>query len=112
MNKNLAIAAVVLAISGGIAAFVFWPGQQPEPEIAHLQPPPPQPIVEEATRVVETPPTATPLPKLAESDQFVADALAGLVRLKYLTSFFRTERNIQNFVATIDNLPTKRAPMK
>lgn len=110
MNKNLVIAAVILAILGGVAAFVFWPEQHPAPEIAQLQAPPPQPIVAETPQVVETPPT--PLPELSESDQFFIDALTNIVRLKYLTSFFRTDRIIGNFVATIDNLPTKRAPMK
>lgn len=112
MNRNLAIAVLILAILGGIAAFVFLPGQEPVPEVAQLQAPPPQPVVVETPQMVETPPSPTPLPKLSESDQFFVDALTSIVRLKYLTSFFRTDRIIGNFVATIDNLPTKRAPMK
>ena len=39
------------------------------------------------------------------------DALAGLVGNKSLMKFFHTERIIRNIVATIDNLPRRRAPM-
>ncbi len=110
MNRNLAIVTVLAVILGGVAVLLYWPKQQPAQEIVHPQAPPP--IVPETPRVVELPPTPNPLPTLSDSDQFFIDALTSIVRQKYLTSFIRTDNVIRNFVATIDNLPTKRAPMK
>jgi len=64
--------------------------------------------------VIEPPPAAqaAPLPALADSDKFITDALAKLVGNKSLMKLLHADRFIRNFVATIDNLPTRRAPMK
>jgi len=61
--------------------------------------------------VIDTPPAQPPLPALADSDKLILDALARLVDNKSLMKFFHTDRFIHNFVATIDNLPGRRAPM-
>jgi len=112
-KKKLIVALIVGTIVTGIAAFLFWPKEQPPAsEVVQLQTPSPQPVVEPPPQVVEVPPAVTPLPALSDSDQFVSEALASLLRLKSLTSFLRTDRFIRNFVATVDNLPTRRAPMK
>jgi len=115
MKNNILIVGAVVIILGGVAAYFFWPQTQPVPEPVHVQapplapppaptPPPPPP------QVIETPP-APPLPALAASDKFILDALAGIISNKSLMKFFHTDRFIHNFVATIDNLPGRRAPM-
>ncbi|MDO8263791.1 MAG: DUF3014 domain-containing protein [Gallionella sp.] len=114
MKKNISIAVAVVVIVGGLAAYLYWPQSQPEPEPVYVQappPPPPPPPEPEVSQVIETPPAAPALPVLAESDSYMLDALAGLVGNKSLMKVFHTERIIHNIVATIDNLPSRRAPM-
>ncbi|OGS97697.1 MAG: hypothetical protein A3H31_12225 [Gallionellales bacterium RIFCSPLOWO2_02_FULL_57_47] len=113
MKKNILIAVVV--IIGGLAAYLYWPQPEPEPVQVQAPPPPPPPPEPEVPEVVEAPPAAPAapaLPALSDSDKFVLDALAGLVGNKSLMKVFHTERIINNFVATIDNLPGRRAPMR
>ncbi|WP_435628510.1 DUF3014 domain-containing protein [Candidatus Ferrigenium straubiae] len=114
MKKNTAVAIIVAAvvIVGGIAAyFLFKPAPPPPPPPMQVQAPPPPPPKPEVRQVIEAPPVPPPLPTLGESDKFVLDALAGLVGNKSLMKVFRTDRIIRNIVATIDNLPQRRAPM-
>ena len=61
--------------------------------------------------MVEAPPAPPALPKLRESDKFMYDALSGLVNSKWLMKWFHSSRIIHNIVATVDNLPRRRAPM-
>ncbi|HUX90431.1 MAG TPA: DUF3014 domain-containing protein [Gallionellaceae bacterium] len=115
MNKNQLKATLALVIlGGGLAAYIYL--QQIEPEVAVQAPPPPPPIAAapkpEVRQILETPPAAAPLPQLAESDSFVLDALAGLIGNESLMKLFHTERIIRNIVATIDNLPSMKLPMK
>lgn len=116
MKKNISIAVAVVVILGGLAAYLYWPEPEPEPVQVQAPPPPPpapEPVPEPvAPEVVEAPPAAPALPSLADSDKLVLDALAGLVGNKSLMKVFDTQRIIQNFVATIDNLPGRRAPMR
>ena len=115
MKNRFLIVVAVLVISGGIAAYFFW--QQIEPVSAPVQvnaPPAQTPapsVTPEVRNEVETAPAQPPLPALADSDKLILDALAGLVGNKSLMERFHTDRFILNFVATIDNLPTRRAPM-
>ena len=112
-NKLKATLALVIILGGGIAAYFYWQQTQPEP-VAVVKAPAPL-IAEapkaEAGQIIETAPAITPLPKLAESDSFVLDALAGLVGNKSLMKLFHTERVIRNIVATIDNLPRMKLPV-
>ena len=111
MKKNIPIAVAAVAILGGLAAFLFWPQKPPAPvpEPVRVQaPPPPKP---EVRQEIETPPAPAPLPSLGDSDSLMLDALAGLIGNKTLMQLFHTERIIRNFVATVDNLPRRRAPM-
>ncbi len=115
MKKNVSIAIGVIIVVGALAAYLFWPQPQPEPARVQAPPtpkPPPAPKIE-APKVAEAPPAppAPPLPSLAKSDSFVFDAIAGLVGNKSLMKVFRTEKIIKHIVATIDNLPGRRAPM-
>jgi len=122
MKNNTLIVAAVAILLVGVAAYLFWPQSQPLPAPVQVQAPPPPPtptpvpapVTPEVRHVIESLPKASvlPLPALADSDNFIADALAKLVGNKSLMKFFHADRFIRNFVATIDNLPTRRAPMK
>jgi hypothetical protein len=120
MKDNTLIVAAVATILVGAAAYLFWPQSQPEPAPVQVQAPPPistpapPPVKPEVHHVIEPPPAAQvrPLPALANSDKYIIDALAKLVGNKSLMELFHADRFIRNFVATIDNLPTRRAPMK
>jgi hypothetical protein len=119
MKNNILIVGAVVIILGGIAAYFFWPQTQPVPEPVHVQAPPPAPPpaptpappTPKVSDVIETPPAPPPLPTLAASDKIILDALAGIIGNKSLMKFFHTNRFIHNFVAIIDNLPGRRAPM-
>lgn len=118
MKDNTLIVAAVATILVGVAAYLFWPQSQPVPAPVQVQAPPPTPIsppplTPEVRHVIEpAPAVAAPLPALANSDKFIDDALAKLVGNKSLMELLHADRFIRNFVATIDNLPTRRAPMK
>lgn len=109
MKKNIAIAVAAIAVSGGLAAYFFLQSAPPKPEPVPVQAPPapPAPAVRQ---VIEPPSAPVALPALAESDSLMLDALAGLVGNKTLMQIFQTERIIRNIVATVDNLPRRRAP--
>lgn len=118
MKKNTQIAvavAAVVVILGGIAAYFLWQPAPPKPAPVQVKAPPPlpppPPPKPEVRQVIEAPPAPPPLPALADSDSIMLDALTGLVGNKSLMKFFHTERIIRNIVATIDNLPRRRAPM-
>ena len=113
MKFRFLIVATVLVISGGIAAYLFWQQIQPTSAPVQVQAPQPAPpaAMPEMRNVVEAPPSRPPLPALAESDKLILDALTGLVGNKSLMGCIHADRFIRNFVATIDNLPSRRAPM-
>lgn len=107
---------LLIVILGGIAAaYYYW--QQ-----GLRQPVPPQPSKTAAPPApVSTAPAilhpldagpAQPLPALGESDAAIWEALAGLLDRKSLTQFFYPDLVIRRIVATIDNLPRKKAPMR
>jgi hypothetical protein len=115
MNKNQLKATFALVIlGGGLAAYFYWQQIQPEPEVVVKAPPPalPQAPKPEVQQLIEAPPVQTPLPKLAESDSFILDALAGLVGNKSVMKLFHGERIIRNIVVTIDNLPRMKLPLR
>ena len=114
MKKNIQIAVAVVAVLAGLAAFFLWQPSPPKPEPVQVQappPPPPPPPKPEVRQVIEAPPAPPPLPTLADSDGLMLDALSGLVGNKTLMQIFHGERIIRHIVATVDNLPRKRAPM-
>jgi hypothetical protein len=115
MKNNIVIAVLVVVLGGSIAAYFYWQQHQRQPEPVHVQAPPPAPpptapgpVVQQ---VVETVPAHPPLPELSGSDRFMLDTLAGLVGSKSSMRLFHTGRIIRNIVATIDNLPRRRAPI-
>jgi hypothetical protein len=118
MNKIiLSIIAAVVLLGGAIAAYFYFQQEPPKPESVQVQeqtppailPKPPEPV---KSQVLDTPSENTELPPLGTSDSFMIDALAGIVENKSLMSIFRKEELIHNIVATIDNLPSERAPMR
>lgn len=112
MKKTASIAVVLIILLAGFAAYYYssqTPPVKSEPVKvqAPLAPPAPKPIVRQ---IIEAPPAAAPLPKLAESDSYVIDALAVLINNKSLMRFFNTQQIIHKVVATVDNLPRRRVP--
>jgi hypothetical protein len=113
MKKSVLVASIIVILGGSIAAYFYWQNSQSKPEPELVQTPSPPAIVPtpEVQQVIEVPEASPPLPVLADSDNFMLDALAELIGNKSLMKLFHTERIIHNIVATIDNLPRSRAPM-
>jgi hypothetical protein len=113
MKNSILAAVIVVLLGGGIAAYLYWQDNQPKPVPVKVQvPAPPLPAPKpEMHQVIEPPPSSPPLPALANSDDFMLDALTGLIGDKSLIRFFHAEKIIHNIVATIINLTSNRAPM-
>lgn len=113
MKKGIAVAVVAAIVVGGIAAYFYGQQQQQQPEpvpVKAIAPaPPPEPV---AQQVIEPTQEQPSLPELSESDKFMLDAMTGLVGNKSLMKLFHTERIIRKIVATIDNLPRARVPLR
>lgn len=67
--------------------------------------PPPQYPIDAASE-----PVAAPLPPLDASDATVVNALSRWLGSENLLNYFRTDKMIRRFVATVDNLPRAKAP--
>jgi len=105
---------IVVILGGGAAAYYYWQRspQQPVSPPLHTPAPPAQVSAKPAIRhPVETAP-AQPLPVLSGSDAAMWEALAELLGKKSLTHFFYPDGMIRRIVATIDNLPRKKAPVR
>jgi hypothetical protein len=118
------LALVWAAIAAGV--YYWWQQQKEEPPApppraeAPPAPPPPAAPADPQTRhpieearpeaPAEAPRAATPLPPLGESDKAVLDALATLAPRASLGAFLRDTGIVRRVVATVDNLPRKKAP--
>ena len=114
MKKSALLVVFVFVLLGGaIGAYFYWQQIQPKPAPtpAQVKAPAPEAPKPEVRKIIEPVPTKAPLPQLAESDSLMLDALAGLVGNKALLKLFHTEHIIHNIVATIDNLPSRQAPV-
>ena len=112
MKKQISVAIAITVILAGFAGYYYWQHSQPKPQVVSVQlPPPPPPPKPDIRQIVETPPAANPLPALADSDNFMFEALTDLLGNKSLMRFFGSERIIRNIVATIDNLPRRDVSM-
>ena len=113
---------IVLAcvIAGG---YYYWHAHQPNPHPADVfrspavvPTPPPKPQVRQVIESPQKPspsaPPAPPIPKLDHSDSYLLDALANLINDKTLQKLLIPKHLIRNIVATIDNLPRKKAPIR
>ncbi len=118
---------ILVLVWGAIAigAYYWWQQQGAEqqvppapPPVAEAPPAPPAPAepeirhpIEEARPETTAEPAkeAVPLPPLGESDKTVLDALAGLVGRKAVGAFLEDTGVVRRVVATVDNLPRKKA---
>lgn len=121
MNRTLWWVVLVVILGGGAAAYYYyWQQSQPPPAPPHTEAPPAPPpaSAEPAIRhPLQTGPaqpaeTAKALPALDESDAAMRAALAGLLGEKSLAEFIYPDRMIRRIVATIDNLPRKKMPVR
>ena len=113
------IPAVLLAIAVA-GVYLYWfrsPAPQPtaEPPVASAAPQAPaEPAIkhpiEEARPETTEPVAATLPPSVDESDKAVEEALAGLVGRGPLEQFASLSGFVRRVVATVDNLPRKKAP--
>jgi hypothetical protein len=78
------------------------PAPRAPPAAAPVAPPPILHPIEAVAAPATRPPV--PLPKLAESDQFLKDALTELLSRKSVLSFLNTDNFVRRSVATVDNL--------
>ncbi|WP_280151167.1 DUF3014 domain-containing protein [Piscinibacter sp. XHJ-5] len=116
-NQALILGAVAVLFALGYLSWWYWHGTQPPPRTEIERPvagavmpavPPPaasapvaiQHPIEPATE--ETAPVTLPL--LTESDPFMAQALAQLVRAPKARAMLQTDSIVRRFVATVDNL--------
>ena len=88
------------------AATPAQPEAQVEPPIRH----PIEAAKEQGTE--ESAKETSPLPPLSDSDKLVQDSLAGLAGRDSLEAFLNTTGLVRRVVATVDNLPRKKAPEK
>lgn len=110
MKSPFLIVVISIILVASVAAYIYWENNQVVSAPVLVQAPPPLPKPE-VRQVIDAPPVSPPLPALADSDNLMLDILAELVGNKSLMKFFHAERIIHNFVATIDNLPGRQAPM-
>lgn len=89
---------------------VFSSPQAVQPMPGAPEPSGPQNLVE-APEAKEAAP-ATPLPVLAESDSYFADALAELADKARVGEFLLTDGLVRRAVATVDNLAREQAPVR
>ena len=115
--KNPLIAAAVLIVVAGAAAFYAWyidthaPAPVPPPVAALPAEPPAETPAPPAIQHPLPPPAAAapPLPSLAESDATAQAAAVELFGRDAFVRHFVPEALVRNFVVTIDNLPRKTA---
>jgi hypothetical protein len=117
LDKNALKAAAVLAlVIAAIGGYFFWQDKQTTSEAAKAVPTSDRPLATNqpapAQQVLEVPTVQSPVPKLTDSDSFVIAALAELISNKSLMKLFHTDKIIRNIVATIDNLPRMKLPLK
>ena len=132
MEKTLRWLVPLILLAVVAAAVYFWlrreeappakpaPAEPPRAEAPSAAPPaPPPPAALEPPRhpieQAEAPPPpvqAAPLPPLGESDKVIQETLLGLVGRDAVLKFLNVGDYVRRFVATVDNLPRKRAPVR
>ena len=109
MNKRvLPFALLIAALLAGFAA-LYWYQTHPAPAVATATPTPT--ATESAPHYPMPPADGAALPALADSDSYAREVLQRLFG-DALTSLLVSDRLIQKFVATVDNLPTKNVPQQ
>ncbi len=125
MNRNLRWLALLGVVTALAVALYVWlsppdqPAQAPPAQQAAAENPDP-PAVRHPIEAVQ--PDAAgeplsgaapgPLPSLADSDPAVEAALQGLVGQQAVLEFLDIGPHLRHLVATVDNLPRKKAPTR
>ncbi|WP_066272475.1 DUF3014 domain-containing protein [Hydrogenophaga palleronii] len=117
------VALIVLAVAGYFGWLHYQAANNtPATVEAPASPAPELPATPQATAPVSEPAIqhpveepvettgASPLPRLADADALVTEALTGLVTRKNVLSFFQVDGFVRRAVATVDNLPRTQAP--
>lgn len=101
-------AVIVVAIAVGIWYRYFYatPSAAPAPVVQQPQPAPPPETGPANPLPPET--STTALPALNESDQIVADSLAGVLGHATVAQFLVPQDIVRHVVVTVDNLPRKK----
>ena len=107
------VAALAIALVGGIGYYYFLPVPKPEPaRAAKTEPAPPprpaQPAI--ANPLPET--EAKSLPTLENSDSMMRESLAALLGSKAFNDFVVPTQLVRRIVASVDNLPRRAAPRR
>jgi hypothetical protein len=117
MNENIKYGAGAVAVVGlSVLAVVYrdkWWHEKPPtktPAAAVPAPAAPPPVVEEPAVKHPLPeaPAPEPLPPLAESDEPVQNALAGLFGKEAVEKHVLTQDLVRHIVTTVDNLPEQK----
>lgn len=116
MKRVFPAVTIVLIVAAAAAGYYYWQqGRKPPappPTLAMAPPSPPPAAPAAAPEIhypVESPPEATPLPSVEQSDPAMVAALRDLLGGKALVLLF-TERIIHRIVATVDALPRAQLP--
>lgn len=116
MKKTVVLVlAAVVVMAAGVAVYLYRFQESPKPRQAQVEitVPPERPAesLPVPRQVLEEPPEREALPSLAESDQVMLDALAGLLGSDRVMKFFYGRQLIHKFVAVVDNLPRRKLPV-
>lgn len=102
-------AVIVVAIAIGVWYRYFYAASAPAPAPPAVQQPAPAPPPETGPANPLPPETSTTaLPALNESDQIVADSLAGVLGHPTVAQFLVPQSIVRHIVATVDNLPRRK----
>ena len=113
-KSTIAWVVLIVILVGGAGMFYYWRQTPQQPAPPQTEAPPAQPAVSAEPAIrhpIEADP-AQPLPALNDSDAAMREALAGLLDGKSWEELFYPDRMIRRIVATIDNLPRKKAPVR
>ncbi|MFY9328368.1 MAG: DUF3014 domain-containing protein [Georgfuchsia sp.] len=109
---------IILAVIGGFTYYVWNSEQKPQPAPVVAKefqlgysPSVPDPVPHRSVEIRPARPTST-LPKLDDSDTNVTNELTHLFGRENLFAYLQSDKIIRRFVATIDNLPRKKAPQR
>ncbi len=111
--KDPILPVVIILVLGCVAAaFYYWVNYDrqtppPQPVAQREAPPAPEPQIRHPIPRTDAQ-EAKPLPPLADSDDALQDAAAGLIDQESFARFFNMNSIVRRFVVTIDELPRKK----
>jgi hypothetical protein len=99
---------IVVAIAAGIWYRYFYAATAPTPPPMTQQPAPAAPPETGPANPLPPETSTTALPALNDSDQIVADSLAGVLGHPTVAQFLVPQSIVRHIVVTVDNLPGKK----